>query len=170
MVNARLYISRPERYFENVVKILREDVGGESVIYVTTNKPYSHLNEMLSEDGVDTDGIFFIDCISRQVLDVRGEFHNCLYVDSPDDVTALAMAVDNATRHLDGDKLLFLDSLSTLLLYNDEKVIGQFSNFIINRMVVSGVSSIIMALSSDMEKDVIKKVMSFVDEVKEYDV
>jgi hypothetical protein len=166
MVTTTLYLSQPEHYFSSVVQIFKDLLRDKSVIYVTTNKPYPHLVNLLKQDQVDTNRIFFIDCITKQILSVADEPDNCIYINSPHEITAIGIAVSRAVEHLAGEKYLFLDSLSTLLLYNDEKIIGQFSNFMINKMLVSDVSSIIMVLSSDVDKEVIKQIMSFVDEVK----
>jgi KaiC/GvpD/RAD55 family RecA-like ATPase len=168
MVNAILHITDPENYFRHIVEIFREDLQGKSVIYITTNKPYSHLSGLLKKEGVDTERVFFIDCISRQVMSVVDEPSNVVCISSPQDITAVAISVSAAVDRLPGERVLFLDSLSTLLLYNDEKVIGQFSNFIINKMLVSGVASIIMALTSDIDKEVIRQIMAFVDEVRKH--
>ena len=169
MVSTILYLSQPEHYFSSVVHIFKESLMDKSVIYVTTNKPYPHLVNLLERDDVNTKNIFFIDCITKQILPVTTEPDNCLFINSPHEITAIGIAVSRAVEHLVGERVLFLDSLSTLLLYNDEKIIGQFSNFMINKMLVSGVSSIIMVLSSDVEREVIKQIMSFVDEVKKYE-
>jgi hypothetical protein len=169
MVRTVMYLSKPECYFESVVRIMKSELSGKGIVYVTTNKPYSHLVNLLTKDGVDVGGIFFIDCISRQILPCVEESDNCIFIESPHQITSIGIAVSKAIEHLHGEKALFLDSLSTLLLYNEEKIVGQFSNFMINKMILSDVSSVIMTLSSDMDKSVIKQIMSFVDEVINYD-
>lgn len=61
--------------------------------------------------------------------------------------------------------MLFLDSLSTLLLHNDPLSVGRFANFLINKMREYDIALALLTLESDMNKDIIKQVSSFVDEV-----
>lgn len=53
-----------------------------------------------------------------------------------------------------------------MLLNNDANTIGRFSNFIINKMRAADIGTIILALESDIEKDIIHQISSFADEVK----
>jgi KaiC/GvpD/RAD55 family RecA-like ATPase len=164
MTNTTLYILPSVRYFENIVKIFRK-LEKKNVIYVTTNKPYKHLTALFKKNNVDTKRMFFIDCISQQVGAAKDQ-KNCIFLAGPEQITHLSIAVSQAIKKVPGDKVFFFDSLSTLLIYNSEKVIGQFSNFIINSMRAKNVSSVLLALESDADKKVITAVKSFVDEVK----
>jgi hypothetical protein len=166
VVKTILYILNPEKYFEGIVRIFKAGMGEAHIIYVTTNKPNSHIVNLFRLEGLNSDRIFFVDCISKEIMpEISEEPENCLFVEGPQDITGISLAIHNGIEHLPGEKLLFLDSLSTLLLYNDANVVGRFSNFIINKLRVKGVSGVILALESDVGKDVLKNVESFVDEV-----
>ena len=165
MVKTILYILNPEKYFENVVKIFR-GMADLHVIYVTTNKPYTHIMNIFKQEGLAVEKIFFVDCISKEVLNtLPAETENCMFVEGPQDIVGISFAINAGIEHMPGDKILFFDSLSTLLMYNDEFVVGRFSNFIVNKLRANGVSGVILALESDFEKDILKNVQSFVDEV-----
>lgn len=168
MEKAVMYVLDSDRYFEKIVSIFKYQAKGARAIYVSTNKPFPELVRLFSKAGIDTGSIFFIDCISRLVVQEPVEDRpNCIYVDSPQDTTAIGIAVTTAARALEGEKVVMIDSLSTMLLYNEEKPIGQFSNFIINRMRVIGVTTCLFVLDTDLDKNVVKTVKSFVDEVKQ---
>ena len=161
-----LFIIDPEHYFDSIVKIFRTFVKGRRVVYVTTNKPYSHMAEMFRKEKVNSSNVFFLDCISRQVGERGEEPENCVYIDSPQNLTAISIAISQAVEHLTGEKILFLDSLSTLLIYHDANTIGRFSNFLVNKMRLCGVDTVMLALEADMGKEVLKKIESIADEVK----
>jgi hypothetical protein len=169
MVRTVLYILDPRRYFEGIIGIFKKDLNEQNVIYVSTNKPYDHIVSLFHDEDIDTSKIFFIDCISKEVgsSTASKECINCMLVESPRDITGLSIAINAAIDNISGDKLLLLDSLSTMLIYNDSKVVGKFSNFLINRLRVKGVSGIILAIESDVDKDIIQSIESFVDEVKQ---
>jgi len=160
-----LYTIAAENYFKGVIDILKT-LGNKNIVYVTTNKPYLNIVTGCKNAGINPDGIFFIDCISEHIGVKTLETVNCLFVDSPESLTAISIAVCEATKDLTGEIMLILDSLSTLLLYKDANTIGRFSNFIINKMRVANIGTIILALESDIEKDIIHQISSFADEVR----
>lgn len=162
----KLFILSSDKYFDKVVAILKKEAKNKKVIYVTTNKPYSHISGMFKKNGVKIENIFFIDCISEAK---EKEADNCIYLGGPGNITGISIAVNKSVKAIPGEKILFLDSLSTLLMYNDEKVIGKFSNFILNKMRLYGISSVVLALNSDMNKNIMKNIESIVDEVNRHD-
>jgi len=168
MAKTILIIIPPEKYFRGVLSLLKREVKKENIIYVTINKPLSHLTNLFKRERINTDKIFFIDAISKHVGVKEEEPKNGLFLESPAQITELSIVINKATEHLPGKKTIFFDSLSTLLIYNDESSIGKFSNFIINKMRSKDISTIMIALESDMDKKVIKLITSFVDEVKKW--
>ncbi len=170
MAQIILYVLNPEEYFKHVIAIFKKETDKHNVVYVTTNKPYTNVQRSFEQAGVNLSNVFFIDCISKEVLgeELHDEPDNCLFVESPKSLTALSIAIHESVKHLQGEKTLFLDSLSTLLIYNDANTIGRFSNFLVNKMRSYGVQTIILSLESDVGKDVIKQIESFVDEVRHH--
>jgi len=162
-----LQIAPSTQYFKKVCGTLKKLLGAKkSLIYVTTNKPYTHIENLLKKENVTTKETFFIDCISKTVGSVpKEEPKNCLFINGPQEITGLSLAISQATKSLPGDKIILFDSLSTLLIYNSEHTIGKFSNFIINKLRYQNISTILIVLDSDAEKRIIKTIESFVDEV-----
>jgi KaiC/GvpD/RAD55 family RecA-like ATPase len=165
MVQVVLYSIRPEKYFQEVLKILKTASKGNSLIYVTTNKPYSYLTRSFKEKGINADKIFFVDCISEHIKEKIPEAANCVSVESPQNLTAISIAVNESIKNLKGKIVLLFDSMSVLLIYNDAAAVGKFSNFLISKMRSLGVDMIILALESDIDKDVLKQIESFSDKV-----
>jgi len=164
MARIELHIIAPEKYFKGVLGIIKKQ-SKSSLIYVTTNKPYSVLVEDLKKNKINSDKIFFIDCISRHIQQKENDVHNCVFIDSPSSLTSISIAISDATAHFKGKKVLLLDSLSVLLIYNDANTIAKFSNFILNKMRSIDVDTVILALESDEGKDVLKQVESYADKV-----
>jgi len=165
MVKIVLYALKSSGYIDSVVNILKKEGKNKNIVYVTTNKPYAHISSDFEKRGVKTDNIFFIDCISETT---GKEEDNCIYLEGPGNITGISIAINKSIKSIPNEKVLFLDSISTMLMYNDENVIGKFSNFILNKMRMYGVSSIVLALNSDMDKNVIKNIETIVDEVNRH--
>jgi len=135
---------------------------------VDTRFKESPLN-MFKKEGIDTKRFFYIDCISQQIgFNREEEYENCIFLENPTQVTQIAIAINKAIDNIPGEKAVLFDSLSTLLIYNNEDVVGKFSNFIINRLRLKNVSTVLIVLESDIDKRIIKTVESFVDEVKKW--
>ena len=156
-----LHILDSRKYFSEVVKIVKKN-SKKNLIYVTTNKPYYLISKRLKEKRVKSEERFFIDCISRRQ---NKDVNNCAFVGGVGSLSTLSIAINSALLRIEGNKTLLLDSLSVLLIYNDARNVARFSNFILNRLRMLGVSTIILALDSDSNKDVLKQVESFADEV-----
>ena len=161
-----LYVIDSGKFFDGVTRVLKKQSKKANVIYVTTNKPYDNLINSLEEKKIDTDNIFFIDCISKEVGVDPEDVGNCIYLDSPKSLTSMSIAIKESIENIDGEKTLILDSLSTLLIYNDARTMGKFSNFLINKMRSMKADAVILTLESDVDKDIIKKIESFVDKVE----
>lgn len=169
MTKTELYLLRPEKYFDGVLRILKNKIKSRKIIYVTTNKPFNHLVNIFKEHKIPYNKIFFVDCISKHIGEnLEREQENCLCVESPQSLTEIGVAISQSVKYISGEKTVFLDSLSTLLVYNDSATVGRFSNFIINKMRNLGVDTVILALESDVNKDVIKVIVSFADKVVKY--
>lgn len=166
MVMAYLFVVPAQEYFKAIVKILKEDVKVDNTVYVTTNKPYRYLMNLLKEEKIKTDNIFFIDCISNQVSEPVEDAKNCVFIESPQNVTSIGIALNEAVKLLPGKKTVLFDSLSTLLLYNNEDLVGRFSNFVVNRMRLGDVNTILIVLEADVDRKIIRVIESFVDELK----
>jgi len=169
MVVIKLYLIAPEKYFEGVMRVLKKEIKNTNTIFVTTNKPYGHLINTFKKHGIPHNKTFFIDCISKYVGEkIEQEPENCLFVEGPQNLTAIGIAINESVKHLPGKKTMFLDSLSTLLIYHDSNTLSKFSNFFINKMRVLDIDTIVLALESDINKEAIKLIQSLADEVKKY--
>jgi len=167
MAKTILYIVDPKYYFKRVISILKKTINKSNIIYVTTNKPYAHLMNEFKKNNVNTSKFFIIDCITKYVGQPLDEsVQNCIFLDNPQALTTISIAMNESIKQITGKKILFLDSLSTLLIYNDAKTMAKFSNFIINQMRTYNVDLVIFALESDVSHQIVTEIQSFVDEVK----
>jgi hypothetical protein len=75
----------------------------------------------------------------------------------------------------DGPKLVFLDSVNTLSLHNDEKVMQEFLHYLINALRVREVPSVVLSIVDQTPEDleiilklVCDEVVEAVGEEEEY--
>lgn len=137
---------------------------GLKTVYVTVSKPYKTKRNILEDDGVDTGQIFFIDCITKLNADPPSRVENCVFL-NPQALTDISIALTQAVESLPDDegKLLIFDTLSTLMLYNDDEVVGKFAHSIASKIREWGVKSIMLTLEEETDEQVISQLSQFCD-------
>jgi hypothetical protein len=132
-------------------------VGG-SVIYVSLNKGFEKMGELFDEEDVNKKKIFFIDCVSSEV--VSG---NVLYV-SPRELGKLAYGIRSFVDEIEGEKVVVIDGLSTLLIYNSENNVAAFVRDVVG--LAAGDIDIVAFAPRTEGEDLFRKIFNFFDEVK----
>lgn len=134
-------------------------------IYITINRPYESLSRLLQNRGIDTDGIFFIDCVTLPVIGVPKRAEKCLFI-SPTDLTDLALSVDEWVATMPkNEKFLFMDSLSTLLFYNTTGNVAKFSHFFTAKMRLWDLTGIFMSLEKENDPHFLDEITQFCDRI-----
>ena len=162
-----------------VARLQSEVVGavkavGGSVIYVSLNKSFEKMEELF--DGVNRKKLFFIDCVSSKV--VSG---NVLYV-SPRELDKLVYGIKTFGNEVEGKKVVVIDGLSTLLIYNSENRVAAFVKEVVGFAAPKGVPPAQMAsanadkVGNDVDvvafapktegEELLTKIFNFFDEVE----
>ncbi|MBS3100570.1 hypothetical protein J4204_00370 [Candidatus Woesearchaeota archaeon] len=129
-------------------------------VYVTLNKPYEIMQRALSSNGIDTRLLIFIDATSRTEAKKVG---NCLYIGSPEKLSDMSVAMDQAIKALPGDKFLIFDSLNTLLIFNKPATVARFIHFLTGKMREWKVKGIIVTLEKETEQVLLDELTQFSD-------
>lgn len=131
-------------------------------VYVTLNKPFVTLQELFKKEGIDTRMIFFIDAITKTVSGVEKK-KNCLFIGSPENLSDISIAMDQAVMALPKEKFIFFDSLSVLLIYNDPVTVAKFIHLLAGKMHIWKVKGIIVSLRKKEDEELIKEIFPFCD-------
>lgn len=157
-----------EDYLKTNVAILKVLANEDNLpgVYITVNKPYSTMKKILENDGVKTDKMYFIDCITKTAGGKCPTAKNVFCLDSPQNLTGLGVAMGQAIKTIPGEeKYLFMDSLSTLLLYHNVGTIAKFSHFLTGRMRMWGLRGVLMAVEKEADPKFVGQLAQFCDEV-----
>lgn len=135
-------------------------------IYLSINKPYTSLVNILKKNRIDTDKMFFIDCITRSAGGEAERKDNCLFISSPTNLTDLGIALDDAIESLGNvEKFVFLDSISTLLIYHDAETVLHFSHFLTARARLKNFYGIFITVESEADAKLVRTLSQFCDKV-----
>lgn len=136
-----------------------------SCVYVTVAKPYKTMVDIFNANNISTEDMIFIDCITALALgnDMQ-RAGNCIFT-KPESLTNLSIALLNALKNLskDNERILIMDTLSTLMLYNQAKSISQFMHLLAFNLRDMGVRSVIFTLEEDTDRTTISEMTQFCD-------
>lgn len=130
-------------------------------LYVALNKPYETIRKELNKNNLDVNAIFYIDAVSKET----GKFPSIdkvLYLEDPSSLTELLFLI-RAICNEGKIKFIFINSLDTLLLYNDIKEVEKFTRSLVNQARKSNISVVIMSPKEKSEEDVLASVTQFCD-------
>ncbi|MFH1663740.1 MAG: ATPase domain-containing protein [archaeon] len=166
-----LILSDEKKYLETNLKILNilTNKLNEKGIYVTINRPFNSLIELLESNKIKTKNIFFIDAITMTVVGEAKEVPNCLFINSPNSLTELGIALGEAFKAMKEttDRFIFLDSLSTLLIYNQSQSVTKFAHFLTGRMREWKIKGVLISLQKNVDERLIAQVSQFCDRIIE---
>jgi KaiC/GvpD/RAD55 family RecA-like ATPase len=135
-------------------------------IYVTLNKPFETLEKIFNKNKIDTDMVIFIDAVTKTAGGKTEKTEKCLFIGSPENLSDISIAMDQAVTALpSGDRFVFFDSLSTLLIYNNIESVARFIHFLASKMRVWKVKGVIVSLRKDKDKELIEELTQFCDAI-----
>lgn len=151
-----------KNYQKTSVDVVKSLVNEQNIpgVYVTLNKPYDIMQRSLAGNGIDTRLIIFIDANTRTQL---GKVDNCLYIGSPEKLSDLSVAMDQAIKALAGEKFLVFDSLNTLAIFNKPSTMARFVHFLAGKMREWRIKGIIITLKKETEQALLDEITQFAD-------
>lgn len=161
-----LVVVDPKAYNNASVAIVKHLTANKKIpgVYVSVNKPFKILNEHFKKEGVKTELMIFIDAITSLADENLEENEHCYYLESPENLSDISIAISQAIEAIDHkEKFIIIDSLSTLLIYNNIESITKFVHFIIGKMRSWDVIGIILSLKKRGEAGLIAEIGQFCD-------
>ena len=154
-------------YTQTNIEILKALVNEKKLpgIYITVNKPYEDMLSFLRKNGINTSRVFFIDLVTKLTKEQPSRIDNCLFMESPESLTDLSIALGEAVRSIQGDKFIFLDTLSTLLIYNKAETVSKFVHFLTSKMRSWQVKGIIISLIKETKPELQAELSQFCDKL-----
>ena len=139
---------------------------GSSGSYVTINRPYLNVLDILKSRNIDASKLHFIDCITKKLGGKIPNVKNCKFVSSPSHLTELSIALHNYfTGSTEKDRFLHLDSLSTLCIHNNSKDVIKFIHYVTGKMRVFGLKGVIISLREETDSQLISELSVFCDKM-----
>jgi len=131
--------------------------GGFKCIYVAVNKPVSSLTDAFGTEGIDTDKLSFIECAT-----VGTETKKRILA-KPDNLTDMTVSISRLIEETPGKKFVYLDTISTLYVFNSGNVVERFTHHLVSSTKLKGTGLILVAINEEIEKRSIAVLTTFCD-------
>jgi len=157
-MSSKLIITKVEALQGEITKAMK-GLSGIPGIYTSLNKTQKSTDETLKKAGIDTNKLFYIDCVSANHI------HDDTIHIPPRRLDLLGEAISAFIKDIDGEKFLIIDAISTLLIYNNENMVAEFVQKITELGSKNDVRTIAFSPETKGE-ELLNKIFNFFDEVK----
>jgi len=138
------------------------------IIYVNLNKSFPSLLQFFEQNAINIEKFIIIDPITKS-SELKGlNTDQLIHVSSISALTELSITINKVLDKTKADALI-LDSLSTLLIYNDESLITRFVHSLIGKVRRSGSTVVLPILQGDSKTNLIEDLSMFVDNIASLD-
>ncbi len=129
----------------------------ERIGYITLNKTYKALKQLMETYGIDVSKIYVIDLITPNIF--RGEENeHCTYIDlNMLKISDFSEIIFNFVKQYELQSVI-IDSLSSFLVYKQEEELTEFFNYLVSCFEELNVDVTFIALNEDLERKCIKQI------------
>jgi len=156
----------PSKHFEDanmhLLSILIDKYNAKGS-YITVNRPYRNMVQLLERKNINISNLFFIDCITKELKE-KAKAKNCYFVGSPSNLTEIGIALDPIFKE-GKHRFVFLDSLDTLMIYNTTESVIRFAHFLTSKVRLHDLSGVLLAVHENSDEKLMVKLAQFCDKV-----
>lgn len=135
------------------------------IAYISLNKPAQRVVEIFIENNIDTKKFLFIDAVTEK-NEANSSNQGIVHINPPKNFEKFNAELNEIIGNLDNLKFLIFDSLSTLLIYQDEITVIKFAHNLMTNLAVTNVSGHFICLLDDVSRHLVKTITLFADEVR----
>ncbi len=143
------------------VKLLSEKF--HKVIVISANRPYTTLLHEYGANGIDFGKVLVVDCISKSGV---GKNEWVRYIGNVSNLSSIAISVKEALNRIPGDRFVLLDSVSTMMIYNDRELFARFLHRLLTDARATGAGCLLLTDKS-ADKVLLKEVEEMCDKTIE---
>jgi len=161
-----IILTKPESYHtvcQILLKHLVETLKYNG-LYITLNTPCNTIASQCRDLGLNASKLHFVDGISKKGGIKEVKANNCSYIESPSALTELSITLTTATNTGKFD-FLFLDSISTLLIYNDIELTERFIHHIVSKLRNLEMCGVLIAIDEEKSRKLVDIVSQFCDKL-----
>lgn len=154
-----IFISQPENYQltnEEIMSYLIKKLKFSGT-YIALNKSNEEISKSLEKRKISTKDILFIDGVAKKC-----NSKNCISLSENKSLTELSLTITQVCKEK-SIKFVFLDSLSTLSMFNNIAILERFMQYLINKIKNLGILLIIIAVEDEQSNKLTPFLSQFSD-------
>lgn len=128
-------------------------------LYITLNKPCATLQPAFEKAGVPSERVVYLDSITNTA---EHDTESCRYLGRMRELTDICVALTKLASERKV-RYVLLDSVSTLLLYNDTKSVARFCHAVAEKLRSMGLSGALVLVDMEEGKDMAAQLAQFCD-------
>ncbi len=140
-----------------IIRRFAKDKG----IYVTLNSTYSALIKELDVHMIKTEETSFIDMISVMTNSKATVRKGVSYLESANNLTELVLLIDKKLSRFMGGSFLIVDSVSTLLIYNEPKEVEKLIHVLVGKANSFNSRLVLLMVDSKEHEGIIETIGQF---------
>jgi hypothetical protein len=146
------------------IKILTQK--GLSAIIISTSRPHPNLIQLYEESKIDINKVFILCSACKSEWRAAKGTSNVVHTGGVSALTEILIALNKAIAKLKGgNAFFFLDSLSTMLIYNDSKTLAKFIHSLLVKARFNNISGILLSIEGDTNKEIRAEIAQLCDKV-----
>jgi hypothetical protein len=163
--------SSPTNYVPVLETVVRSLMTGETIgIYISVNRPSFALIEEMKNRNIPTENMYFVDCASGLMGKQPQELDKTYILSGPSDLTELSITIakllqSDRIKNNEPNTILFLDSVSTFLIYNEANTVARFLHAVAGKVRAANIRGVFFSLQDDAMKGPIESTTQFHDKV-----
>jgi hypothetical protein len=129
-------------------------------LYISLNKPCAVLQGAFEKDGMAPGGLVYLDSITNTP---ERRTSSCHYLGRMRELTDLCIAMVKMISEEKEVKFVFVDSVSTLLIYNDPKSVTRFCHSVTEKLRSLSLPAALVLVEMEEGRDVVAQLAQFCD-------
>ena len=134
------------------------------VIYVTSTIPSQSILNAMEALEIPVEHIWFVDCITQIMMSQTKRHPHSIVVESPTMLENIMLKVEFLLRkNPDRNALVVLDSINSLAIHNNTKILSEFLHILVNNLRSRGAYTVIFSMQ-EYETEEIRNMLVLVSD------
>ena len=129
-------------------------------LYMTLNKPHAVIEGVFEKEGLPPEKLLYLDSITNRP---ECTTETCTYLGRMRELTDLGIALAKMISENRRVRFVMVDSVSTLLIYNDPKSVARFCHSVTEKLRSLGLPAALILVEMEEGKDVAAQLAQFCD-------
>lgn len=125
-----------------------------SAIYITSTIPSQSIKNVLTILEIDMNRVYFVDCISHIMMGAAVRSEHVYFVESPTMLENIMLKVEFLMRSIGGKKLVLLDSINSLSIHNNPKILSEFLHIMVNNLRAKEAYTLILSITEQSSDEI----------------